>query len=161
MMQPLPPLLSAHTNPCLSPFLPTIWYRLGGGYELSNSKGNVTRRQLPGEKWPFPGCTCVFPCLRVCVCGCWHGPAGVTLRRTATPRLSICLPQMRPHANMLYFMEVVWMQESHATCKGKRIAQVPNDSAQQTVTSADGRTMFRHINRLKDEKETVFMNEVR
>lgn len=50
MMQPPPPLLSAHTTPCLSPFLPAIRYRMGGGYELSNPKGNVPRRQLPSEK---------------------------------------------------------------------------------------------------------------
>lgn len=55
---------------------------MGGGYELSNPKGNVPRRQLPNEKWPFRGCVCarvlVFMCRCLCVLG-WRSrrrPAG-------------------------------------------------------------------------------------
>lgn len=54
MMHPPLPHFSVHTIPCPSPFLPAIRYRMGGGYELSNPKGNVPRRQLPSEKLPFP-----------------------------------------------------------------------------------------------------------
>ena len=75
MQPPTPPppalhIFSVHTTtPCLCPFLPAIQYRMGGGYELSNPKGNVPHRQLPSEKWPFLGHKCVCVCVQMCVYG--------------------------------------------------------------------------------------------
>lgn len=43
LREQLHPLVSAHFEPLSN-------IRQGGGYELSNPKGNVPRRQLPGEK---------------------------------------------------------------------------------------------------------------
>lgn len=94
MMQPPPSpssLFSPHTTPCLSPFLLAIQYWMGGGYELSNPKGNVPCRQLPGEKWPHLGRKCVCLHADVWVWGgwsVWHGAAGVTQLWTAIPPLS-------------------------------------------------------------------------
>ena len=67
---------------------------MGGGYELSNPKGNVPRRQLPSEKWPHLGHKCVRLHADVWEWGgwrIWHGPAGVTQLWTATPPLSYTL----------------------------------------------------------------------
>lgn len=107
MMQPPPPLYAVHTTPCLSPFLLAIQYRMGGGYELSNPKGNVPRRQLPSEKWPFLGrmCVCVLHTDVWVLDGwrVWHGPAGVAQLWTDIPTLHVSVP-IHTHICKLWLM---------------------------------------------------------
>lgn len=94
----MPPPPHTPTTSCLSPFLRAIRYWMGGGYELSNPKGNVPRRQLPNEKWPFRGCACAWVLVFMCRCLCvlaWRSrgrPAGFL--RLLTKNTQICSTTM-------------------------------------------------------------------